>query len=111
MGYRAALLRNDGGNGRGWLALALEGTTANRDAVGARVSLGIGKETQTREVRAGRGYLSQGDRRLHFGLGDASGADWVEVRWPGGSSERFGALEAGRLHRLVQGQGRPSGRP
>ena len=44
---------------------------------------------QMREVRAGTSYLSQDDLRLHFGLGAATQADHLVVRWPDGVEERL----------------------
>ncbi len=41
------------------------------------------------------GYLSQGDPRLHFGLGTAEKADSVEVRWPDGDVEKLEGREGG----------------
>ena len=39
---------------------------------------------QTDELRSGGSYLSQNDMRLHFGLGSATRADSITVRWPSG---------------------------
>jgi hypothetical protein len=44
---------------------------------------------QTQEVRSGGGYISQSDFRLHFGLGKATKADAVEIRWPSGLVQRL----------------------
>ena len=55
-----------------WLILKLEGTKANRSAIGARVKVLTGEHAQWDEVRSGGSYLSQSDLRLHFGLGDGS---------------------------------------
>jgi hypothetical protein len=37
-----------------------------------------------REVKAGSSYLGQNDLRQHFGLGDGTRAERLEVRWPSG---------------------------
>ena len=63
------LLRNDGGNRHNYLMVRLLGAGGNTDAIGARVVVSVGGAVQMREVRAGTGYLSQDDLRLHFGLG------------------------------------------
>ncbi len=114
---RADLIRNDGGNdpasgGGHWIMLTLRGTRANRDGVGARVRVltrsggagGAGeKETwRTDEVRRGSSYLSCHDPRLHFGLGAATRADVVEVRWPGGAVQRLENLAAGQVHVITE---------
>jgi hypothetical protein len=98
LGARARLLRNDGGNRRNWVMIHLIGTTSNRDAIGARVRLTAGGTTQTRLRVNTSGYLSHSDYRLHFGLGDASRIDRIEIRWPSGTVQ---TLENQRLNRLI----------
>jgi hypothetical protein len=70
-----------------WLELRLVGTKANRNAIGARVSVRAGGETWMRELNGGNGYSSQSTFRLHFGLGALDRVDEVEIRWPGGATE------------------------
>ncbi len=71
VGEKPVLLRNDGGNRRHWLGIALEGRARSRDAVGARVTVTAGTLRQSRSVLGGTSYCSVSDRRLLFGLGDA----------------------------------------
>ena len=60
---------------------------ANTSAIGARVVVGLPDGGQmTREIRAGTGYLSQDDQRLHFGTGRALQVD-VTVYWPDGETQ------------------------
>ena len=70
-----------------WVELKLEGSKANRNAIGARVYLRAQGESWLREVNGGNGYSSQSTFRLHFGLGTIDRIDEVEIRWPGGSTE------------------------
>jgi hypothetical protein len=104
----AVLLRNSGSPVRSWIAILLEGAPPNRDAVGAVVTLHAGGTRQVRCSRTALSYLSQGDRRLHFGLGRAAGIDRLVVRWPGrrGFEEEFAGLPAGRVAVVEQGKGR-----
>lgn len=97
-GGPARVLRNDavGGGGGGVLVLTLRGTAPAVDALGARVTVTVGDRRQTHEVRTGSSYLSQSSRDLVFGLGEASGADAVSVRWPDGTTQDLGSLGAGR---------------
>lgn len=100
------LLRNDGGHRRHWLSVELVGDGANRTALGARVEVRVpGAPLQWREVRAGTGYLSQDDHRMHFGLGSAPRAR-VTVRWPDGGVEEVGEVAADRHLRLSRQGGR-----
>ncbi len=94
---RARLLRNDGGNRRNWVMIHLIGTTSNRDGIGARVRLTADGKTQTRLRVSTSGYLSQGDHRLHFGLGDADQIDRIEIRWPSGTLQTLEGVRANQL--------------
>jgi len=67
---------------RHWIELALEGTTGNRSAIGARVEVQWNGHTQVQEVSGGNGFSSQNDRRLHYGLGAATRIDRIVIRWP-----------------------------
>ncbi len=84
-GGAARLLRNEGGTGNHWLRLTLEGDgkRSNRSAIGARVRVTAGGKVLEREVTSARGYLSQSELTLTFGLGKAARVDRVEIVWPG----------------------------
>ena len=71
-----------------WITVSLVGAGGNRDALGAKVTVGAGGRTWTREMRTSNGLYSAHDPRLHFGLGPVTGIDWVEVRWPTGNVQR-----------------------
>jgi hypothetical protein len=95
----------DGDGDLGWLELELEGTTSNRDAVGARVTVVAGGMTQTRDVEAGGGHHRQHSHVLHFGLADAAALDSVTVRWPTGAIETISGAEVRNRYRIVEGSG------
>ncbi|HVS82118.1 MAG TPA: CRTAC1 family protein [Pyrinomonadaceae bacterium] len=105
---RPALLRNNIGSRRNWLAVELEGTQSNRDAVGAMVTIETGGEKQLRLLSAGSGFASQNSARLYFGLNDKTQVDALTVRWPNGRVERFEKigdkpLTARQLIRIKEG--------
>ncbi|HZW33381.1 MAG TPA: CRTAC1 family protein, partial [Isosphaeraceae bacterium] len=85
----------------------LEGTTSNRDAIGARVSVAAGGHRRTAWRFGGGSYASAGDPRLHFGLGPAQRMDEVEVRWPSGRVDRFRDLPADAGHLIREGEPSP----
>ena len=71
--------------GRHWIAFELEGTVSNRSAIGARVEVQWNGRRQVQEVSGGSGFSAQNQRRLHYGLGSATGVDRVVIRWPSGT--------------------------
>ena len=101
----AMILHNKGVPGTHWVSFELAGTKSNRLALGARVTITAGGMTQTDEVRSGGSYLSQNDLRLHFGLGQATKIDSVEVRWPSGKVEKVGGLVVDQFYAVLEGHG------
>jgi hypothetical protein len=82
-----SLLRNDYRGSNRWLSIRLIGTGSNRTAIGAIVTVTAGGVRQSRAVVSQGSYYSHNDLRLHFGLGTASMADRLEVRWPNGPTQ------------------------
>lgn len=70
-----------------WLAVRLRGRAPNRDAVGTLLTLQAGPVIQVRTVDGGGSYLSASERRVHFGVGETTRVDRLEVRWPSGRVE------------------------
>lgn len=77
------LLRADGAKARNWIKVSLEGKKSNRQGIGALVRVWSGGRCYLQAVGCQGSYLSPHAAPLHFGLGSASSADRIEVRWPG----------------------------
>jgi enediyne biosynthesis protein E4 len=101
---RPSLLKNLGDKGN-WILLKLEGTKSNRDAIGAKVTVRVGDHQQSQEVRSGGGYISQSDFRMHFGLGKATKADAIEIRWPSGLVQRMENVAGNQIVRIRESIG------
>jgi hypothetical protein len=99
-----SLLRNDVTGGAHWLKVLLIGQVSNRSAIGAQVVASYGERRQAQAVLAQSSYLSVNDRRLHFGLGEATKAD-LEIRWPNGGRETIRGVAADRLVTIREGSG------
>jgi hypothetical protein len=104
------LLRNDGGNRNNSLVIKCVGTKSNRSAIGTRVQVTAGGHTQMDEVTSGSSYYSQNDFRLHFGLGDRTRADTIELRWPSGVKETLQNVPGNHLHVCEESKGIVSSR-
>jgi hypothetical protein len=99
-----SLLRNDVSGAGHWLKVKLVGTRSNTSAIGAVITAAYGGRRQAQAVLASSGYLSSGDRRLHFGLGNASAVD-LEIAWPSGLREQLKGLRADQLVTVKEGEG------
>lgn len=102
----ARLLLNETGSRRHWIQIRLEATRGNRFGIGARIGVHRGKDVLWRRVHSDGSYLCASDLRVHFGLGDQSRIDRIEVRWPEGSAETWTSVAADKLVVLRQGSGR-----
>jgi enediyne biosynthesis protein E4 len=92
------LLRNDQRLGHHWLRLKLIGAPSNRDAIGAWVKVHIEGRTLAQQVMPAKGYLSQSESVLTFGLGKATRVDGVEVVWPGGMKQKVSPVKVDALN-------------
>jgi hypothetical protein len=100
-----SILINDTKNSNHRVMFKLVGTTSNRAAIGARVTITAGGITQLREVKGGNSYISQSDLRLHFGIGKESRIAKIEIRWPNGKTEELKDLAADAIYTVVEGSG------
>jgi hypothetical protein len=68
-----------------WIALRVQQSAPNVDAIGAWVEIRVGGRVLRRELTIGGGHAGGQLGWIHFGIGDATGAD-VRVAWPGGET-------------------------
>jgi enediyne biosynthesis protein E4 len=99
MGDRCFLLHNKKDSGNHWLKLDLQGSKSNRDGFGALVKVSAGGKEYFAESRCAFGFLMQGDRRLHFGLGKGTTVDRIEVKWP---SKQVQELKNVRIDQILK---------
>jgi hypothetical protein len=102
----ARLLLNETPSRRHWLTVRLEAAAGNRLGLGARVAvLRPGAPPLWRRAHTDGSYLSAGDCRVHFGLGDTAAVDAVLVEWPDGTRERFQSIPPDCIVTLRKGRG------
>jgi hypothetical protein len=101
-GSPARLLRNEQDTGNHWLRLKLTGRQGGGSTTGARVELTTGDTTQIRQVRSNRGYLSQSESIVTFGLGGHSTVDLIRIRWADGATSELTDIAVDRLVSIQQ---------
>jgi enediyne biosynthesis protein E4 len=104
-GQAPQLLRNVGGNNNHWLEILLIGTKSNRDGVGARVKLTAGDLVLHDQRKGGMSYQSAQDPRLHFGLGQRTKIDSLEIIWPSGISTKLADIRSDQIIAIKEGEG------
>jgi hypothetical protein len=96
-GWSSALLENRLA-GNHWLEVELTGARDSYPAAGARVTVRAQGRRQTQWVGQNDGsHFSQGHYRLYFGLGGATEARSVKVKWADGSKRRLERVPADQL--------------
>jgi enediyne biosynthesis protein E4 len=106
-GAAPVLLKNTVAVRNHWVGIALQGTSCNRDGIGATITWSSNGTTRTRYKSNGGSYLSSHDMREVLGIGTATKVDWVEVKWPqpSGRVERLTDLPIDRYVTVVEGKG------
>jgi len=101
------LLRNVSPDHNHWLEMKLVGGPKSpRDAVGATVYVTANGMKQREDVLSGGSYASTSDPRPHFGLGQATTVDDIEVHWPSGKVEHFTVPGVDRIVTIAEGTGK-----
>jgi hypothetical protein len=104
------LLRNVNPDKHHWVEVKLVGGPKSpRDAVGATVYLTTGptakKMRQRADVLSGGSYASSSDQRAHFGIGDNTIIDSLEVHWPSGVVEKLSLPAVDVIYTVEEGKG------
>jgi hypothetical protein len=100
------LLRNVNDDHNHWVGLLLiGGPNSPRDAVGSTVYLTAGGQRQRGDVMSGGSFESSNDMRLHYGLGETTTVDKVEIRWPDGKQEAVTLPGVDRYFAIEEGKG------
>ena len=97
------IFRNDFEAKSASLAVRLRGTTSNRDAIGARVTVETDRLRKIKIVQAGSGFLSQHSKELLIGLGASERVLKLTVSWPSGGTQVFTDVPLNTRIRIVEG--------
>lgn len=104
------LFENPGWSNHAWITLELEGRSANRSAIGARVELVVtqadsSRRTLYRTVGTG-GSFGAGSLQLEIGLGRARRVERVRIIWPDAArtTTSYSDLRVNQVYRIVQGE-------
>jgi hypothetical protein len=109
--FQNALFENPGFGGS-WLTLRVEGSTSNRDAIGARIALkvldSLGDVSMHYYTVSTGGSFGGGSFQQEIGLGAGDSILECSVQWPlPGAEESFGAMSVNNAYRLKEGTGTP----
>ena len=101
------LLRNVNPDHHHWVEMGLVGGSGGRARAMRPARRSICKANGMRmrqDVLSSGSYISSNDRRLHFGLGDATDAGTAEIHWPSGAKETVKIPAVDRIYTIDRRQ-------
>jgi len=105
--HTPVLLRNVDSDQNHWVGIQLIGGPGSpRDGVGSTVYLTADGIRHREDVMSGGSYESSNDQRLHFGLGQSTSVDSVEIHWAStGTVEKLSLPNVDRYFVIEEGKG------
>jgi hypothetical protein len=88
---------NDKKNPKNFLRVAFNGPEKNREGFGTKVYLKVKGALQYQYFTPVRGYLSSVEPYLHFGTGDDTTIDSLEVIWPDGKYQLLTQIKSNQV--------------
>lgn len=80
--WKNELRKTDKDSTQNFLTVQLKGSSGNLAGLGAQITIFNKEEKQIAEQSPVRGFSSSVDLRLHFGVGNTSTIDSVQIKWP-----------------------------
>jgi hypothetical protein len=96
------LLMNRSPNHNHWIILKLVGVTDNRDGLGTKVKITTANGVQYNEATTAVGYNSSSDKRVYFGLGNATVVERIELAWPTGVKQVLNNVVVNQILTVVE---------
>lgn len=87
-----------------YVRISLRGNVGNLGGIGAKIRLMAGDSSQFYQHFLSRGYESAIDPVVHFGLGNHTKIDSLEIWWPDGSYQILTEVAANKLIELNQSE-------
>jgi hypothetical protein len=89
------IMLNSGVGAGHWLMIETRGHASSRDAIGASITVTTASGRKLyNHVTTSVGFMSSSDRRVHFGLGDETEIESVEIRWLSGEVQTLTGVKA-----------------
>jgi hypothetical protein len=103
LGQQPRILMNNALTRNHWIMFDLQGRKSNRDGIGATIKvITVSGRRLYNHVTTSVGFMSSSDRRAHFGLGNESKIELVEITWPSGIVQRIDHLAVNQIHTVVE---------
>ncbi len=94
---------NAANNKAHWLLVKLIGKQSNCDSIGAKIKVTTASgRTLFNHVTTSAGFMSSSDLRAHFGLGNESVINAVEIIWPNGAKQILRNVMADKILQIEE---------
>ena len=101
----ARLFRNVSPANSHWLAVKLRGVHANRQGLGADVTVALpGGRKLYNHATTAVGYNSSSEPLVRFGLGSSPRVEKLQIHWPGGATQEMKNVSGDRVVEVVEGK-------
>jgi hypothetical protein len=84
-----------------WIGFQLHEQGSGKSPVGAKVTLSYSEKKATRQILTGDSHRSQHANTVHFGLGEVTQVDRVDIRWNNGRSLVLRHPEINQYHKVT----------
>jgi len=100
----ATLLENESkrDESNNYISLKLKGNEEHRNPTGTKVIVYAGERQFVKEFSVVKGFQSSSTHKLHFGLGNSSDIDSIQVRWPDGKIQLEIGLGINQEHIILR---------
>jgi len=102
--FKNTTIDNDQPITQNWFQLDLEGVASNRNAFGTEVRIIIGEKSYYR-FHHGAGIFGQSIKPVHFGIGDVTIIDEIQISWLTGKTEAIYEVPANQILHFEEGSG------
>jgi ASPIC and UnbV. len=96
------LLENVTASSGHWLEIALEGKRSNRQGIGAHIHIVSRSGEQWNRVTTSVGFGGSSDGTVHFGLGQDTAIEMLEIQWPSGVRQVMRNIAPDRSLKIVE---------
>lgn len=81
-----------------WIALDFRGNLKDSDVYGSKVILSTDSKKIFRTLNPQQQFLSQGDKRLHIGVGQDEEVERIKIQWRDGTETVFNSVDINRYY-------------
>jgi hypothetical protein len=100
--FRSMLWKNSGGSNH-WIKVKLQGTTSNRDGIGAFIHVYSSGSEFMHYTSSAVGFLGQNSSYNMIGLGNTATIDSIKVLWPSGQIDMMNNVSSNQTITIREG--------